>query len=238
MLLLLCSQAAQSRPSQNFCRSFTATPRSGVFVPMRHCTAPRRCISTGVPQFPKHDAFPEKPRWFRLLEGPAQAARPRAPAAARFLSRFPAFARSIACSKLPKIYFLRLFDNHVANPIFEPEKCKAYIAYTCKMCILNNKVRAMPACYKKHAALEKCARVPLLPQPMMTPACSLILCRAVSRAAASQLCWARCCRSSSSSSSSEYFDQPLTKRALCQVNAPSGTPHPHTSPPPPLPAFY
>jgi hypothetical protein len=28
-----------------------------------------------------------------------------------------------------------------ANPIFEPEKCKAYIAYTCKMCVLNNKVR-------------------------------------------------------------------------------------------------
>jgi hypothetical protein len=30
-----------------------------------------------------------------------------------------------------------------ANPIFEPEKCKAYIAYTCKMCILNNKVRGL-----------------------------------------------------------------------------------------------
>jgi hypothetical protein len=86
---------------------------------------------------------------------------------------------------LPPSLFLRVFkvtknlfslfycvvDHHAANPIFEPEKCKAYIAYTCKMCILNNKVRAcvVPACYKKHAALEKWARTPLLPQPMMTP---------------------------------------------------------------------
>jgi hypothetical protein len=51
--------------------------------------------------------------------------------------------RKLLCLLLSRC-FSAYFNSTIrvaANPIFEPEKCKAYIAYTCKMCILNNKVR-------------------------------------------------------------------------------------------------
>ncbi len=133
---LLLFMRLQPRASQDYRRSTATATRAGLLKRFRSFADCRSKfeILTHFQKNPAGSGYSKGPRKLPDPERPPQPG----------LSLFFLFCElSLSLRAFCCISILLRVHHILANPIFEPEKCKAYIAYTCKMCILNNKVRAL-----------------------------------------------------------------------------------------------